>query len=150
MLICVLRIVSCFMVVGWLVFSEVSRICFFLWFFRCLVSFVVVVVLFEFCRLIIRIGVGGLLMCRVLGLFLFCRILISLLWMILMICWLGVIDLVMVFLVVLVVMDLMKLCVIGSDILVLSKVMCILCMVVVMLFLDSVFCLVSWLKMLLR
>lgn len=86
MLIWVLRIVSCFIVVGWFMLSEVINMCLFLWFFRCLVSLVVKVVLFEFCRLIIRIGVGGLLIFRLFVLFLFCRILISLLWMILMIC----------------------------------------------------------------
>lgn len=50
---------------------------------------------------------------------------------------------VMVVLVVLVFMVLIKLWVIGSEMFVLSRVMCILCIVVLMLFVDNVFCLVS-------
>lgn len=60
--------------------SEVKSMCLLFFFLRCLVSLLVVVVLFEFCRLIIRIGVGGLLIFRVSGfLVLFVSICFSLL-----------------------------------------------------------------------
>lgn len=141
------NVLSCLIVVGWYMLVEIINIFFLLCFFRSLESLFMDVVLFVFCKLVIKIIVGGWVVRFNVLLDLFI-IVLSCWWMILMNFWFGVRDLEILIFIVFFLMWLMKLWMIGSVMFVFNSVMCILCRVFLMLFLVRWFLLLIFFSVL--